>query len=548
MKQLHYSRLLNTYKNDIKKTWSTLRSLIAKQNDKSAIQDTFVINNNDINDQNIIANEFCKFFTNIGTSQASNIQHPDTHYKQYLAKLNSQNSPFSQGNSLYLEPSDPVEVSNIINALKPKHSTGYDNLSMHFIKQINDEICFPISIIINKSIVEGKVPDSLKIAEIIPVYKSKEKNIIDNYRPISILPPISKILEKIIHKRLYRFISKKLYKSQYGFRPKHSTTQAVAEFSIDVLDAFEKKLNCLSTFLDLSKAFDTIDHDILLNKLHFYGIRGIAHKWFNSYLSNRKQYVKYREARSELMNVTCGVPQGSVLGPLLFIIYTNDLAKCINHSNAILFADDTTVYVISADKIRLYSYMNEDLHTLNDWFKANKLSLNINKTVCMFFSNNIKSNKDTCKVKIGDSEIKEVDHFKFLGLIIDSNLKWQNHIEHCKAKISSSLYIMNQVKNVLPIKQLLILYTTLIQPYLDYGIVLWGGTCQTYIRKLIILQKKCIRCVNGSKYNEHTYPIFRDLNILPVNGMYRYYTETRGDIFMPQAKPRGRNISTRVFV
>ena len=160
----------------------------------------------------------------------------------YIVGIIEKHSPFSQGNSIYLEPNDSVEVSNIINALKPKHSTGYDNLSMDFIKQIHDEICFPISIIINKSSVEGKVPDSLKIAEIIPVYKSKErKNIIDDYRPISILPPISKILEKTIHKRLYRFISKKFYKSQYGFRPKHSTTQAVAEFSIDVLDAFEEK-------------------------------------------------------------------------------------------------------------------------------------------------------------------------------------------------------------------------------------------------------------------------------------------------------------------
>ena len=187
------------------------------------------------------------------------------------------------------------------------------------------------------------------IDKIIPIYKAKDKKDISNYRPISLLPIISKILEKVVHKNLYTFLEKNkvLYASQYGFRKNRSTVNAITELVCHITNAFENKQNTLSVFLDLSKAFDTIDHNILLHKLEFYGVRGLALNWFQSYLTDRKQYVLYNNVQSQTLGITCGVPQGSVLGPLLFLIYVNDIANYLTHSKLISFADDTTVFLSS---------------------------------------------------------------------------------------------------------------------------------------------------------------------------------------------------------
>ena len=339
---------------------------------------------------------------------------------------------------------------------------------------------------------------------------------------LSILPTISKILEKVIYKRLYNFMntSNTFYANQYGFRHRHSTLHAVTKLVTDIVKHNDNKESTLSIFLDLSKAFDTIDHDILLAKLEFYGIRGIALDWFKSYLFNRKQYVSYNGSQSYQLNSKHGVPQGSVLGPLLFIIYTNDLPDCVDQAEIILFADDTTIYKSSTNLNNLCLSMNLNLANLTDWFRSNKLSLNISKTNYMLFSNSAKYT-NPLNLNISNQIIKNTKCTKFLGLHINENLKWDTHIKSVQARISSSLYAINKIKNFAPRRILTTLYYSMVYPFLIYGISLWGATFKTHLTKLFRTQKKVVRAIVGATYNAHTNNIFYDLRILKLDDIYK---------------------------
>lgn len=401
-----------------------------------------------------------------------------------------------------------------------KKSSGHDGLNMILVKSLNKALSIPLSKVINKSLITGMVPEEMKLAKVIPLHKAKNKELFTNYRPISLLPVFSKVLGKIVHKRLYSFLQKYkiLFAHQYGFRLKHSTCDAVTDFTYDMLQSLDKKHSSLAVYLDLSKAFDTIDHGILLNKLEHYGIRGVALEWFKSYLYQRKQYLSFKGTNSRVLTMPCGVPQGSVLGPLLFILYSNDIPNSLKHCKSIIFADDTTLYLSSPSQDDLYHQMNNDLSSLHDWFKANKLSLNASKTKYMAF--NMKLVHPFLDLSIGGEVLEKVNSTKFLGIIIDDELKWNKHIDNCRRKTASGVYAMNSAKHTLSASHLRILYNSLIHPYLNYGNLLWGNALKKYINPLEIQQKKAIRCIFKANYNSSTTPLFKEAHILKLRDIH----------------------------
>jgi len=259
----------------------------------------------------------------------------------------------------------------------------------------------------NLSISSGVCPNSLKIAKVIPIYKKDDSALVSNYRPISLLPSISKILEKIVHKRLYNFLNSNnlLIPNQYGFRKSHSTDYALIKLYDKIIHSLSNKEHTFGIFMDLSKAFDTINHEILINKLHNYGIRGTSLAWFKDYLKNRKQYVVYESEKSQELNITCGVPQGSILGPLLFILYINDIVKSSQLLTFIIFADDTNILYSHKDLNTAISTLNNELSKIQLWFKCNKLSLNIRKTNFMYFRN-VHSPQIQCNILISGSTVE----------------------------------------------------------------------------------------------------------------------------------------------
>ena len=273
--------------------------------------------------------------------------------------------------------------------IKLKSSTGHDKLSNKLVKEIIQPIARPLTHIFNLSLSTGVVPDIFKLAKVIPIFKTGDKCNPNNYRPISLLPAFSKILEKIVHKRLLKFLCKHniIYPQQYGFLKGRSTEQAMADIILMISNAIDNKSLSLGIFLDLSKAFDSISHKILLQKLSRYGIRGVSLKWFNSYLSGRLQYVLNDNVTSSSQSINAGVPQGSVLGPLLFLLYINDMPLISTVLNYILFADDTTAIYNSPSIDDLFLTVNAELSKLNNWFAANELLINVSKTNFVIFMN-----------------------------------------------------------------------------------------------------------------------------------------------------------------
>ena len=502
-KKNYYQKYFSENSQNIKKTWEGIKTIISISKIKSMVPDSLNINNKINNDPTDIANCFNEYFTTIGSKLQSKIISTNKLFSQYLKNTNP--------NSFFINPTTANEISNLISSLNENKANGPFSIPSKIFKLIKNNVSEPLCEIINLSFSTGIYPDNLKIAKILPVYKNKGSNLeCNNYRPISLLSNINKIFEKLMHSRLFNFLNLHncIYNLQFGFREKHSTDHALFSITEKIRETLDDNNFVCGTFIDLQKAFDTVDHSILLKKLENYGVRGLSNQWFESYLNNRKQYVSINGFDSMVQDISIGVPQGSVLGPLLFLIYINDLSNAIKYSTVHHFADDTNLLTSSNKLKSIRKQLNLDLRFLCNWLTANKISLNASKTVVILFKHPNKTTNYDLKLKINGQKIILSESVKYLGIDLDKHLNWQQHTANLKIKLSRSIGMLSKIRHYVSSNILTNIYYAIFSSHLTYGCQIWGQNKNSHINRIICLQNKALKIMHFRSNNNSSLYLF----------------------------------------
>ena len=432
-----------------------------------------------------------------------------TKFQDYLKNPNE--------HTIFLKEVDFGEVRDILKNLDITKSGDLYGISPKLIQCVANEMAPNLAMIVNTSFRFGKFPDILKVAKVIPIYKNDSKLEPGNYRPISLLPIFGKVFEKLMFSRIYSFIEKNniIAKIQFGFQPGKSTEHALLQLQSKILDAFEKKLPSCTIFLDFAKAFDTVNHKILLSKLDHYGITGNAQNWLSSYLTGRQQCVQVGNSVSDLRKINHGVPQGSILGPLLFLLYINDIVNASSKLEFLLFADDTCLFFKHKNVKILESTFNEELINISNWLKANKLSLNVKKSMVLFFRKGL--TKEPFQLKIEDTNLDEVESAKYLGMLIDNKLSFKEHIAHVLSKLNKGNAILAKLRYFTSEEITKNIYHAHVESHLHYGLLVWGAASPYLVNNVMSRQKKAIKIMKFVKKREHIELPFRMNKILPVH-------------------------------
>lgn len=526
-KMLYYKTNVNKNKNNPKEMWKTLKEAINMKSAKSNVINQIVVDDITVTDSVKIANEFNSFFSQVGKDIKDNIPVTNASVDDYLNSSCPVDFEFGY--------CSPQKVADIISSLESKATLDIDGINTKLLKAVAQEISIPLSHIFECSFQSGNCPDRLKTHRTVPIHKSGSLEDLNNYRPIACLPVISKVLEKIAANSLKNHLlnNNLIYNKQFGFQAKNSTLHPL----VHICDYIGKALNnneyVVGVFLDLKKAFDLVDHSILLKKLQRMGIRKNALKWFESYLNNRKQYVMVNGKLSSFyILIDMSVPQGSILGPILFLIYINDLPNS-NNLLQFLFADDTTGLEKGKNLPEVIRTVNFELQKLGIWLRANKLAINTSKTKVMifhqkgkpvpdvkvYFNNNDIGSNDTSLIH--ELEIINNDspcpNIRMLGVLFDENLTFKYHVDSLKSKISYSLFLLNSAKNTLSSNSLKLIYYALIHSHLVYCLPIFSIANKKTLDSLFTLQKRAIRIICKARYNDHTQPLFFKLKILPLD-------------------------------
>ena len=512
----YFKDKLKQTEGDAKGTWEVINTLMGRKS-KPGSTDSLSVDGEDISDKDRISQCFNKYFSCVGSDLASKITNCGNWGKYLPPRVN---------NRFNFNPCSAAEIIKIVKSLK-SDSAGHDNIPTYVFKDNIDVLAPVIAFICNLSLSTGVFPSQLSIAKIICIFKSGDPRLISNYRPISVLCVFSKIIEKLVHCRLSMFFNDNdlLSSAQFGFREGLSTVDAVHTLINALYDSFDRGKVALGVFIDLQKAFDSIDRSKLIGKLMYYGVIDTELKWFQSYFHNRVQYVCFGDSQSQRLPVNFGVIQGSILGPLLFIIYINDIVQCSESLKYIIYADDTNVF-ITYDSSRLndcVNVANVELGRLSVWLKENSLSLNVSKSQYMLFSRRKLNVIDVdLHVFLDGREIERVSHTKFLGCLIDENLLWNDHITSVIRKASKFIPILYNIRNNLDTKTLVLIYNSIIYPNLVYCNSVWGAAPKSKLHPLFVIQKKLIRLISFKSKFHPSAPLFKDHNILTLSQIYKY--------------------------
>lgn len=515
----YFKSKIDKNKTCTKNLWSVVKEICNSNNSQNNITKIRNEENSIVTDTLEICNIFNNIYSNIGKNMAAKI-YRNNNYKEQKIKTN--------GNSMFLAPTNPIEVRNCILKLKPNRAPGIDGIKSITLKNIADEISEIFAFIINRMFETGYYPMVFKISVVKPLFKSGDKMLVTNYRPISLITGFAKVVEMLLKLRLCNFLRKYdiLSDKQFGFIEGKSTQDAIAELTKKIYHSLDKNKPSLCIFLDLAKAFDSVSHSHLLDCLEDIGIRNTVLDIFRSYLNNRKQCVDIGGTRSEFRKVSFGVPQGTVLGPVLFLIYMNNIFSLKSEGHIISFADDTAIYYEAETWPELKTKAENDLPNILEWLKFKLLTLNMEKTMFVPFGlyKNSIPNLDTLTVRSENEllQVKGTNNIKYLGIYIDCHLRWDVHINYVVKKLRKLVYMFKYIREILNTNNLIILYKSLVESHLTYGIIGWGGILNVHLKRLEIIQKRILKII---LHKQITYPseqLFEELHVFDIRQLYFY--------------------------